>query len=225
MNHVQKCQTLSRFPERALCFAGVFQCGCLKLIIPPRITKMHTEKYWTKRGVACLLQLDDWVGWERATVGQFLQGCSTVQRIQCISMDRYHHAVEIVQTDSLDLDLLSSWKGPQGHIESSRVTENTSAYMIHYSCYFLFHDIQLVSYTLGAYHPTCQESGRHNMALQTELVAAEDRTKNCRKTCGQCCNYSAWESQTGRLFQAHVASLFSWDAPTAVNPIKSCLQG
>ena len=24
-----------------------------------RITKMHTEKYWTKRGVACLLQLDD----------------------------------------------------------------------------------------------------------------------------------------------------------------------
>lgn len=59
LNHVQKCQTPSRLPERALCFAGVFQCGCLELIIPPRITKMHTEKYWTKRGVACLLQLDD----------------------------------------------------------------------------------------------------------------------------------------------------------------------
>ncbi|CAK9049407.1 unnamed protein product [Durusdinium trenchii] len=29
----------------------------MTLMLP--ITKMHTEKYWTKRGVACLLQLDD----------------------------------------------------------------------------------------------------------------------------------------------------------------------
>lgn len=93
-------------------------------------------------------------------------------------MDRYHHAVEIVQTDSLHLDLLSSWKRPPGHIELLEVELLTDICVYH--PLLLFHDIQLVSYRLGAY-PTCQESGRRNMALQTELVAAEDRTKIGRK--------------------------------------------
>lgn len=104
LNQVQKCQTPSRLPERALCFVGVFQYGCLYRAYHSTKDHQDAHREVLDKAWCSLFAAVRWLSWVRKS------SCWTVspRLLDCTKDSMYFNGPISSCRDC------SNWQSPPG---------------------------------------------------------------------------------------------------------------